>query len=144
MIRSIGNDLTTIAARASIVPTSATPFADLFGSLGASGSAAPGSSFTTRHAAADDSGRATEEAAESAKLNEAVAAFKKELSLTPAERVRRDVLKSMDLTEQAIEALPPKQRVETEEKIAREVARRMEIMHGRTGRTAPAAGSTLP
>ncbi|MDJ0275829.1 hypothetical protein QLH51_03280 [Sphingomonas sp. 2R-10] len=63
--------------------------------------------------------------------------------MTPAERMRRDVLKSMNLTEEAIEALPAEERVETEERIAREVARRMEIMTGGLDRPASVAAGTL-
>lgn len=60
-----------------------------------------------------------------AKLREALEAFRKESTLTPAERTRREVLKAMDLTEEAIEAMPPEKRAAIEEKIAEEVARRM-------------------
>ncbi len=61
------------------------------------------------------------------KLQEALAAFRKEATMTPAERARRDVLEKMDLTEDAIEAMSPEQRKATEDKIAAEVARRLAI-----------------
>lgn len=62
------------------------------------------------------------------KLQDALAAFRKEATLTPAERARRDVLAKMDLTEEAIEAMSPEMRKATEEKIAAEVARRLAIL----------------
>ncbi|MHA6723493.1 hypothetical protein [Sphingomonas sp. RS2018] len=60
-----------------------------------------------------------------AKLNGARDAFRKETSLTPAQRARRDVLDAMDLTEEAIKAMPPEQQGDIEQTIATEVARRL-------------------
>lgn len=61
----------------------------------------------------------------SAKLDAALAAFRKEATMTPAERVRREVLKDMKLTEDALKAMPAEQRQSLEKTIAEEVARRM-------------------
>lgn len=130
MIRSIGNDQTTVGTPSSGTRPAATHFAEVFGSLTANDPTASPPSVTTRSSSAGNHASAAEEATESATLKEALAAFKKELSMTPAERVRRDVLKSMDLTEEAIETLPPKERAEVEQKVAMEVARRMKIMQG--------------
>lgn len=130
MIRSIGNDQSTIGTRPSGTRSSATPFSEVFGSLASTDATASPSSFTVRHTSAGRRESVTGETAESTPLKEAIAAFKKELSLTPAERARRDVLKSMDLTEEAIEALPPMERVAVQEKVAMEVARRTRIMQG--------------
>lgn len=62
-----------------------------------------------------------------AKLNDAIAHFKKEASLTPAQRARRDVLKTMNLTEDAIKAMSPEQQKATEQKIADAVAERLRL-----------------
>ncbi|KQM38085.1 hypothetical protein [Sphingomonas sp. Leaf10] len=127
MIASITNDQVTANPTRSSSRVAGTRFCDVFQSAAVdkTGLAAglPGRHEPQIAAAGD---------AESARLNEAVAAFKKEISMTPAERVRRDVLKSMDLTEEAIKELSPKDRVEVEQKVAIEVARRMKIMDGRS------------
>lgn len=142
MIGAIGNDLTTTRRTGNAFPgNGAADFADAFQSATIAATASP-ASFRTSHARSAETGPTVEET-ESNKLNEAIAAFKKELSLTPAERVRRDVLKSMDLTEEAIDAMPAKERVEIEQKVAMEVARRMKVMRG--GEAGPAtAPATLP
>lgn len=131
MIGAIGNDLTTTRRTGNASSGNGTAdFADAFQSATIAATASP-ASFRVSHGRSAETGPTVEET-ESNKLNEAIAAFKKELSLTPAERVRRDVLKSMDLTEEAIEALPPEKRVEVEQRVAMEVARRMKIMDGRS------------
>jgi hypothetical protein len=142
MIGAIGNDLTTTRRTGNaFYGNGAADFADAFQSATIAATASP-ASFRTGHARSAETGPTVEED-ESNRLNEAIAAFKKELSLTPAERVRRDVLKSMDLTEEAIDAMPAKERVEIEQKVAMEVARRMKVMRG--GEAGPAtAPATLP
>lgn len=134
MINALGSDRITMpTTRSGMTASGTASFAATFDTL-----TAP--SFTvSRPAPVRESERATAATADTDRLDAALAAFRKELSLTPAERVRRDVLKSMDLTEEAIEALPPKERVEVEQKVAMEVARRMKIMQGGS---AAAAGST--
>lgn len=134
MINALGSDRMTMpTTRSGMTASGTASFAATFDTL-----TAP--SFTvSRPAPVRESERATPATADTDRLDAALAAFRKELSLTPAERVRRDVLKSMDLTEEAIEALPPKERVEAEQKVAMEVARRMKIMQGGS---AAAAGST--
>ena len=47
----------------------------------------------------------------------------------------QDVLKTMNLTEAAIKAMPPEQQKATEEKIAAEVARRLLLRDGNKVRT---------
>ncbi|KQN79894.1 hypothetical protein ASE90_16335 [Sphingomonas sp. Leaf67] len=123
-------------SRTTALPSGGTGFAAAFRSVLA-GHDEPATGGTTRH-----EGKIATDDADRARLDEAVAAFKKELSLTPAQRVRRDVLKIMDLTEEAIEALPPKERVEAEQKVAMEVARRMKTMQG--GAATQASMTSLP
>lgn len=138
MIGSITNKLTGSDAPTTSARPAGTRFSDAFQAATAEDTTST-ALFATRHTATVE----PDDSPENARLKEAVAAFKKELSLTPAERVRRDVLKNMDLTEEAIEALPAEKRVEVEQKVAMEVARRMKVMRGGEAglTTAPA---TLP
>ncbi len=134
MLDAITNrSMATDPSRTTAPPASGAGFAAAFRSVvaGHGEPAAGRTSQPERKTATDDADRA--------RLDEAVAAFKKELSLTPAQRVRRDVLKSMNVTEAAIEALPPKERVEIEQKVAMEVARRMKILQGGTAVAVPMA-----
>ncbi|WP_426260347.1 hypothetical protein [Sphingomonas sp. DC1100-1] len=61
----------------------------------------------------------------SAKLDAALEAFRKEGKMTPAERMRRQVMKEMKITEDDLKAMPPEQRDATEKKIGEEVALRL-------------------
>lgn len=60
-----------------------------------------------------------------AKLDAALEAFRKEGKMTPAERMRRQVMKEMKITEDDLKAMPPEQRDATEKKIGEEVALRL-------------------
>lgn len=62
-----------------------------------------------------------------AKLSAAIEAFRKEASLTPAQRIRRDVLKDKDLTEEQLKSMPAEQREIAEKAIGEEVARRLTL-----------------
>ncbi len=138
MIRIIGQErVTTATARPAAVAGGAADFAATFAATATA--AAPPSFTLSRPAPPRESDRTTSERVDADRLDQALASFRKELSLTPAERVRRDVLKTMELTEEAIEALPPKERVEIEQKVAREVARQMAIMNRRSTGAAHAA-----
>lgn len=64
-------------------------------------------------------------AATSTKLAEALEAFRKEGRMTPAERMRRQVMKDMKLTEDDLKAMPPEQRDALEKTIGEEVAMRL-------------------
>ena len=82
------------------------------------------------------------DASRPANLDEALAAFEKEARMTPQQRIRRDVLKDQNLTEEALEAMPPDQRKAVEDKIAPEIARRTEAAQEearRQGKTVPVA-----
>ena len=61
----------------------------------------------------------------SAKLDAALEAFRKEGKMTPAERMRRQVMKEMKITEDDLKAMPPEQRDAPEKKIGEEVALRL-------------------
>ncbi|WP_242194945.1 hypothetical protein [Sphingomonas hankookensis] len=116
--------MTTPAARLGTAASGIASFAATFDML-----TAP--SFTISHPApVRESEQTTAVNADTDRLDAALAAFKKKMSMTPAERVRRDVLKSMNLTEEAVEALPPEERAEIEQKVAMEVARRVKVMEG--------------
>ncbi|MBW6528544.1 hypothetical protein KZ813_17005 [Sphingomonas sp. RHCKR7] len=69
-----------------------------------------------------------------AKLRAAVEAFKKEASMTPSQRARRDVLKAMKLTEKDLEAMSADERKATEKRIAEEVV----FLLRRRGQAVPA------
>jgi hypothetical protein len=56
------------------------------------------------------------------KLRDALTAFEKEARMTPAERARRDILEDMELTEEALKAMPAGKRNAIEDSIAKEVA----------------------
>ncbi|MDP1028308.1 hypothetical protein Q5H91_13880 [Sphingomonas sp. KR1UV-12] len=62
------------------------------------------------------------------KLKAAITAFRKEAALTPAQRIRRDVLKDMKLTEDDLKAMPEAEREVAEKKIGEEVARRLKLI----------------
>ena len=62
------------------------------------------------------------------KLKAAIVAFTKEASMTPAQRIRRDALKDMKLTEDELKAMAPAEREVAEKKIGEEVARRLELL----------------
>lgn len=134
MIAAIGPDRTTTPAmRSALAPSGAASFAAAFEAV-----TAPSFAISRPSPLREREGAATANA-DTDRLDAALAAFKKEMSLTPAERVRRDVLKSMALTEEAIETLPPEERAEVEQKVAMEVARRMKAMQG-VGSTQAGAG----
>ncbi|WP_295560790.1 hypothetical protein [uncultured Sphingomonas sp.] len=61
----------------------------------------------------------------SAKLDAALEAFRKEGKMTPAERMRRQVMKDMKITEDDLKAMPPDQRDAMEKTIGEEVALRL-------------------
>lgn len=61
----------------------------------------------------------------SAKLDAALEAFRKEGKMTPAERMRRQVMKEMKITEDDLKAMPPERRDAIEKKIGEEVALRL-------------------
>lgn len=61
------------------------------------------------------------------KLRDALTAFEKEARMTPAERARRDILEDMELTEDALKAMPAEKRNTIEDAIAKEVAKRLAL-----------------
>ena len=61
------------------------------------------------------------------KLRDALTAFEKEARMTPAERARRDILEDMELTEDALKAMPAEKRSVIEDAIAKEVAKRLAL-----------------
>jgi hypothetical protein len=61
------------------------------------------------------------------KLRDALTAFEKEARMTPAERARRDILEDMELTEDALKAMPAEKRNVIEDAIAKEVAKRLAL-----------------
>ncbi|MFD1786810.1 hypothetical protein ACFSC3_04415 [Sphingomonas floccifaciens] len=128
MIGAIGNDLGGIGRRSIDTVTTGSDSTDFGALIASTGTPSPAKAPppTDRRALDADT-----------KLRNALAAFRKEASMTPAERARRDVLESMDLTEEAIEAMTPEQRKATEDKIAAEVARRMRAAGAVGWRTAP-------
>lgn len=77
------------------------------------------------------------------KMKEAIAAFVKEASLTPAQRIRRDVLKDMKITEDDLKAMPPADRELAEKTIGEEVARRLEKLGLDRNDRSRAAGTAL-
>lgn len=66
----------------------------------------------------------------SSELLDALEAFRKAATMTRHERIRRDVLEAMDLTQEAIDALPPTERKLVEEKVTAEVERRLRVVSG--------------
>jgi hypothetical protein len=93
----------------------------------------------TRSAAASDpaprKSLSSAPAADTAPFDDALATFRKEASMTRQERIRRDVVKAMELTEEAIDAMPPALQKDVEYRVAAEVARRMKVADGDTTRT---------
>lgn len=75
-----------------------------------------------------------------AKLKEALDDFKKEASMTPAQRARRDVLKSMNLSEDDLKAMPDDRRQAIEKSISDEVARRLQLTGTHSGQHASMTG----
>jgi hypothetical protein len=61
------------------------------------------------------------------KLRDALTAFEKETRMTSAERARRDILEDMELTEDALKAMPAEKRNVIEDAIAKEVAKRLAL-----------------
>jgi len=55
-----------------------------------------------------------------------IAEFMDYMKKSPAERLRADILKKLDLTEDDIKAMPPEKRAATEQKIAEEIKRTLE------------------
>ncbi|MEH3046796.1 hypothetical protein [Sphingomonas adhaesiva] len=51
-------------------------------------------------------------------LEEALKAFEKEARMTPQQRIRRDVLKEHQLTDESLDAMTPAERKQIEDKIA--------------------------
>ncbi|MES2337241.1 MAG: hypothetical protein V4537_03995 [Pseudomonadota bacterium] len=100
--------------------SAASPFADIFATAtaGASTPQVEGRRATDVPAVPVDT---------EADLATALAAFRKEASLTPTQRARRDVIEAMGLSEDASKAMPPEQRETVEAKIAAEVARRLRV-----------------
>lgn len=107
-----------------VVRASSTMFADVMVNATTDAIAAP---IERRKVNSVSPRQTAPEVDEGAKLKAALAAFRKEASLTPAERARRDVLEAMNLTEDAIKAMTPEQQEATERKIAVEVARRLRL-----------------
>lgn len=77
------------------------------------------------------------------RLKTAIESFRKEASLTPAQRMRREVLKSLNLTEDALKAMPEADREAAEKKIGEEIARRLALL-GLTGGSAGEARADDP
>lgn len=79
-----------------------------------------------------------------ARLQSAIADFRKQAQLTPAQRLakalRQDVLREMKLAEDDIQAMSPDRRAAIERKIGDEVARRMALL-GFSGADGKGAGS---
>ncbi len=65
--------------------------------------------------------------AETDRLDAAIAAYRRESTMTPLERARRDVLQDMKLSEEQIAAMPPADREAVEKVIAEAVAKRLRL-----------------
>lgn len=75
------------------------------------------------------------------KLAAALADFKREAQKTPRERCRDQVMKEWHLTQDMIDALPPKEAQELNEQINEEVSRRMQCAEPSTS---SAADTSMP
>ena len=79
-----------------------------------------------------NSNAATNSAA-SNNINGTEQSFLNYAKMTPAQRIRDQILKSMGLTEQQLDVLPPAQRQAAEQKIAQEVKERLAGQNGTNG-----------